>query len=280
MKYKLVAIDLDGTLLNNDHEIPAENITTIRELRELGVQFVVVTGRADAMARKYVNTLGIKAPILACNGATMRDVLSDEVYYLKHIARKPLIELYNFFKSKNLYPRFYALDAVYTYNPDELNEDKNSFAIFSKRLAEYMDLKLFDNIEDLLATDVKITKLVYAAADVATMIPLQEELKQIQGIEILRAAKNVLDIVTENVSKGKALLEYANGLGIDGNEIVAIGDGENDLSMLSAVGFPVTLENGEACLKAIARMVTVSNDEAGVAKALKAIFSGERGNDD
>ncbi|WP_411167520.1 Cof-type HAD-IIB family hydrolase [Clostridium sp. MB05] len=272
MKYKLVAIDIDGTLLNSKNEIPEENIQTIRKLQGMGVKFVVVTGRPDVMAKEYVKTLGIKAPILGCNGATMRDVLTNEVYYLKHIGKEQLVELYNLFKSNGMYPRFYSLDAIYSFNPNELNEEKNPFAIFTKRLAKYMDINIFNDIEELLHDDVKITKIMYASNDVETIISLHEKIKQIQGIEVFRAAKNSLDVVTANVSKGKALIEYASDLGVDRGEIIAMGDGENDLSMLLEVGFPITLENGEDCLKEIASMVTVSNDEAGVAKALKEIY--------
>lgn len=273
MKYKLVAIDIDGTLLNSNNEIPEENIKTIRELRDRGVQFVVVTGRPDIMAREYVKTLGIKAPILGCNGATMRDVLSNEIYYLKPIGKEQLVELYNIFKANKMFPRFYALDSVYSYNPDELNEDKNPFAVFTKRLAKYMEVKIFDDVEEILKDNIKIVKIMYASNDTEIIVSLQEKIKQIQGVEVFRAAKNSLDIVSENVSKGKALIEYAKELGIDKREIIAMGDGENDLSMLLAVGFSVTLENGEDCLKDIASMITVSNDAAGVSKALKEIFA-------
>ncbi|MDZ7548831.1 HAD hydrolase family protein, partial [Clostridium perfringens] len=90
--------------------------------------------------------------------------------------------------------------------------------------------------------------IMYASNDVETIISLHEKIKQIQGIEVFRAAKNSLDVVTANVSKGKALIEYASDLGVDRGEIIAMGDGENDLSMLLEVGFPITLENGEDCL--------------------------------
>lgn len=272
MNYRLVAIDIDGTLLNSKNEIPEENVQTIRKLQGMGVKFVVVTGRPDVMAKEYVKTLGIKAPILGCNGATMRDVLTNEIYYLKHIGKEQLEELYNLFKSNDMFPRFYSLDAIYSFNPDELNEEKNPFAIFTKRLGKYMDINIFNDIGELLHDDIKITKIMYASNEVETLIPLHEKIKQIQGIEVFRAAKNSLDVVAANVSKGKALIDYASDLGIDRSEIIAMGDGENDLSMLLEVGFPVTLENGEDCLKEIASMVTASNDDSGVAKALKEIF--------
>ncbi|SCZ01986.1 Cof-type HAD-IIB family hydrolase [Alkaliphilus peptidifermentans] len=270
MSYKLVAIDIDGTLLNSNHVIPEENIETIRQLREKGVSFVIVTGRPDTAVKEYVETLGINAPVLGCNGASIRDVLTGKIHSLKTIPNDILIKLYEFFHSRNIYPRYYSLDSVYSFNTDEFNEAVNPFAVFSKRLAGMMSFKVIKDIDFLLKWDTKIVKVVYITEEYETIAPIQEELRKIPGIEALRSTKTGLDIFADDVSKGKALLSYAESLGIKKEEIIAIGDGENDLSMLEAVGFPVTLKNGEEALKEIAKFV--SNDEAGVAKALKKIY--------
>jgi len=273
MQYKLVAIDIDGTLLNSRNEIPAENVQTIRELRQRGVQFVVVTGRPDIMAREYVNTLGISAPILGCNGATMRDVVSGETYYCKAIPLQPLTELYNYFQTAGLYPRYYGLDKVYSFNPHEFDEQRNPFAHFSKQLAQNMEFKVIESIDELIASGEIIIKLMYPVSDPALLEPLQQQLRLIDGVEVLRASKLSLDIVAAGISKGIALMDYAFSLGIDRSELVAIGDSENDLSMLQAVGLPVAMGNASDSVKAVCALVTASNDDAGVSKALREIFA-------
>jgi len=113
---------------------------------------------------------------------------------------------------------------------------------------------------------------MFPAEDITVLPSLQEELRKIEGLEVVRGSKVGLDVMVKGVSKGEALLAYGKSLGIEKDEIIVIGDSENDLSMLKSVGYPVTLENGEDCLKEIAKLVTPSNDEAGVAKGLKKIF--------
>lgn len=272
MRYKLVALDIDGTLINSSHEIPEENIRTIRELKNFGVQFVIVTGRPDPLTKEYVRQLGIESPVIGCNGATVRDVMSGELFEIEALKTQSLLEVFSFFKSKKLHPRLFSLDTVYTSNPNELDEAKNPFAIFSIRLKKHMNIVEYDDVNDLINNHVEIIKVVYATKNIESIALLQESLRKIKHIEVVRGAKNSLDIMREKVSKGNTLLKYANKLGIKKSEIIAIGDGENDLSMLNAAGFSVTLENGEECLKEMVDMVTVSNDDAGVSVALREIY--------
>lgn len=272
MRYKMVAIDVDGTLLNNNHQIPIENVQTIRELKEKGVHFVIVTGRPDASVKEYVEILGIDAPILGCNGATIRNIFTNELHVLKSIDTEALKQLQEYFAAKNLYPRFYGLDSVFTLNPYEFEEDKNPFAKFSKRLNSIMPFKVVNSIQDIISNQIQITKIVYIDNNPENILTVQDEIRKIKGIEAYRVGSISLDIVTSGVSKGQALLDYAASLNISKNEIIAIGDSENDLSMLEAVGYPVTLENGEDALKKMARLITDSNENSGVAKALKTIY--------
>lgn len=272
MKYKMVALDVDGTLLNNNHEIPEENIKTIRELKKLGVHFVIVTGRPDISVKNYIKVLGIDAPVLGCNGATIRNVLSNELHVLKSLSTEVIISLQQYFSSKNVYPRFYGLDSVFTLNKDEFDESKNPFAIYSRRLNSIMPFKVSDNIQEIIENKIEIVKIVYVTNESETIHPFQNDIRKISGIEAYRVGKGSLDIVTTGVSKGQVLIDYAKSLGIDQKEIIAMGDSENDLSMLEVVGYPVTLENGEEALKEMARFITSSNEEAGVAKALKRIY--------
>ena len=272
MKYKLVAIDVDGTLLNNSGEIPIENIEEIRTLKEKGVHFVIVTGRPDKSVKEYIEALGIEAPVLGCNGATVRNVLTNELHVLKCIEPEVLLALQTYFETANLYPRFYGLDVVFSLNPYEFDEEKNPYAKYSKKLNTIMPFNVVNTLQEIFSNQIDITKIVVLDSDPERILNIQKEIRKINGISAYRVGQNSLDIMTKGVSKGQALLNYADGLKIMSTEIVAMGDSENDLSMLEAVGYPVTLENGEDALKEMARLVTASNEDAGVAKALKVIF--------
>ncbi|MGL5950014.1 MAG: HAD family hydrolase [Cetobacterium sp.] len=272
MEYKLVALDMDGTLLNEEQEISKENLETIKELKGRGVEFVIVTGRPDVMVKKYLEILELENPVLAANGATVRNVFTGDVYSVKEIEKKTVLELYNFFTERGLFPRFCCLGGVYTFNPNEFVEGVNPFAHMSKRLASHMNFTIIENIETIMDNKTKVVNVMFPSMDEEILLSIQNEVKNISGVDVLRGSKITLDIIKENVSKGETLLEYAETLGIKSHEIIAIGDGENDISMLSVVGFPVTLENGDERLKKIAHMITDSNENSGVSKALKKIF--------
>lgn len=272
MEYKLVALDMDGTLLNDDKEISEENVKTIKELKNRGIEFVIVTGRPDIMVKKYLEILDLKNPVLGANGATMRNIFTGEVYSVKEIEKETVLDLYNFFTKRGLYPRFCCLEGVYTFNPEEFTEGVNPFASMSKRLALHTDFRIIQNVETIMNNEVKVVNVMFPNMDEKVLLSIRNEVGNISGVDVLRGSQITLDIIKKNVSKGEALLEYANKLGIKSHEIVAIGDGENDISMLSVVGFSVTLENGDERLKKMAHMITESNENSGVSKALKKIF--------
>lgn len=269
VKYKLVALDVDGTLLNSKREIPEENITTIKALAERGIKFIITTGRPDLQAVEFTEKLGISPIILGNNGATVRDAKSRKLYHATYLPAEKIKELHKKLSTMDIYYRIYGLDSVYTFYPGEFDDEKNEFAHFSRNLAKIMDFKILNSIEEL---EDRVIKFVCFSNDYEKLLAAQALLSEISGVEIVRGGANVLDVTAENISKGRTLLKYAKTLGIEKEEIVAIGDGENDLEMLKLVGFSVTLENGEDILKEIAHMITVSNDEAGVSKALSRIF--------
>lgn len=269
MSYKLVALDIDGTLIDDNHNIPKKNVEVIKKLKTQGIQFVVVTGRLDLLAKDIVRELGIDAPILGCNGATVRNLFTNETFYIKEIESGVVKEVFEFFLEEKICGRMFGGDIVYYFgdNGDVVDED------YKEIVSRYLKIKEINekNIDEILEIE-KITKIVYMNDDAMMLDNIQQELKKLIGIEVFKTAVNSIDIVDKSVSKGKALLEYAKEIGIEKEEIVAMGDSENDFSMLSRVGYPVTLENGEECLKKIAKFITKSNNEAGVAFALEEIF--------
>ncbi|MGL4382819.1 MAG: HAD hydrolase family protein, partial [Bacilli bacterium] len=118
-----------------------------------------------------------------------------------------------------------------------------------------------------------IIKIVVFNEELSILNLTRDKLSHLPELNIVLGSKNGLDINAFGVNKGKALLEYAYKLNIRADEIIAMGDSENDLSMLEVVGMPITLENGSSLVKEKAKYITKSNDEAGVAYALKHFFN-------
>lgn len=273
MPYKLVAIDVDGTLINEKRMIPLENIKTIRTLREKGIKFVIATGRNDSLVREYVDILNIKAPVIGCNGATTRDVINNKMLALHTIPNKSLIKVYEYLDKNNYRGRLFDTESLYINNKEEFNDENNIYFEFHNYLKEHMNVQYVDQMKDIIKDGLEPLKVVFVNEDPKIISEVQKQLKTINKIEVVRSARNCLDIVGENVSKGNALKDYTESIGIKPSEVVAIGDSENDHSMLTFAGFSVTLENGEDSLKEIVNMVTDTNNNAGVSKALNKIFN-------
>jgi Cof subfamily protein (haloacid dehalogenase superfamily) len=269
MQYKLVALDLDGTLLNSNHQIPSANVQAIQQLSGQGVDFVLVTGRPDAMAKTYAEQLGIPTTILGNNGATIRNVATKELYFSQFIDDASVQQVLVILMESGIYFRIYGLDSIATFNQDEFDESKNEFAQFSKNLAAVMDFTLLDKPS---ALHFAVIKLVGFSNDTSVLDTLRSKLETLSTIEVVRGSKNGIDVMARGINKGATLLAYAQQKGIGAGEIVAMGDSENDLGMLQLVGMPIAMGNAEVCVKEAAKFVSISNDEAGVAYALQQIF--------
>lgn len=266
--YKLVVLDIDGTLINDNHEIPKENKEVIKKLQSQGIKFVLATGRNDVLATHFVEELGITPVILGCNGATIRDLEKDILHSHKHIAKEQVSQVYNSLKEYGISAKYFSNSTAYLECHDGCDEHDS----FIKRITGKLKIKKFKNPSELLSQDIKMLKIVCEIDD-NKLKEISNIIDKIEGLSAFRSGPCCLDIVLADVSKGNAVIEYAKMIGIKPEEIVAIGDSGNDVSMLSMVGYPVTLENGEEQLKKIAKFVTKSNNDAGVAFALKHIFN-------
>ncbi len=267
--YQLVALDLDGTLLSSQHELLFENRIVVDYLNKQGIRFVLVTGRPDQMAVTYANQLGIEPLILSYNGAVMRDVATQEIYASTFIKQSIIETICDELNHTGIYYRLYGLNSVYSFNSWEFDPTINPYAQFSHNLKQAMGFNILSSLDDLQDDIVKVVAFSEHTSELET---IKLQLRHIKGIEIVFGSKNGLDINASGVNKGQALLQFGQINNILPANIIAMGDSENDLSMLCVVGMPITLENGAQEVKNQVKYITKSNDEAGVAYALKHFF--------
>jgi len=273
MLYKLVAIDCDNTLINSTGHIPEKNISVIQKLQKKGIKFVLVTGRNDIYVKDYLNELGIKAPVIGCNGASIRNLFDNTVYKLSFINREARQEVFSYCNKNNIPLKMFSINTFYSIKNDEEKNNINSILnLYTKQLSESLEYISLKSLDEAVEND-ELIKLVIVNDNPNKIEKIQCDLKKIGNFEIVRSARNCLDIINKGVSKGNSLIEYANMLNISKKEIIAFGDSENDYQMLKIAGFSVAMGNGEECLKEIADMVTLTNNEAGVAYALIKIFN-------
>lgn len=272
MNYKLVAVDCDNTLLNSEGYITDENKETIQYLKSKGVEFIVATGRNDILAADYVEELEINAPIIGCNGASIRNLKENKTLSYTPIPKQSVKDVFDYLSKNNIPFRAFSMKKGYS------NDKKSIDEILKQLLVKYTKILKttmpYEYVEDpsVLAEKEELVKIVVVNNDPEYIKKYQSEIKAISGIDICRSARNCLDIIASGVSKGNALKTYADILKIDKSEIISFGDSENDLSMIQYAGIGVAMENGEESLKSASDMITLTNDESGVSKALKKIF--------
>lgn len=272
MSYKLVVTDMDGTFLNSNHEISDENLKIVKELNNRGILFSIATGRLDTMIKVYLKQIGNVNPVISCNGALVRNVAMGKFYYSEPIKREDYIKVIDICKANNIIFDVYGEYAIYS----ETKEGRIKYFLdYNEKLNEEdrVELRVVDNIYNALDKEEKIYKVLISNQDPKKLEAIKEEINKINGVDAYRSASFLLDVMACGVTKGRAVENLAEILEIKREEIIAIGDNHNDLSMLEYAGFSIAMGNAEECVKNIADLITASNDEDGVAKALKKIFN-------
>lgn len=265
MKYKLVAIDMDGTLLNSNNQVSERTRKTIENAKTKGTHIVLSTGRVLKSALSYSKSLNLKNPIVACNGAIIVDEDAN-VIYKKPIDNNLVKEIVALARSKNIYYHFYDESRFYSHIRVEevlkfYNEGNENTSI---------DLKIFKNIEEIIGLkDLNVYKFLFIDDNKNKLQSLRDELNKLENISTSSSWTNNIEAMGQNVSKGEALRQLCNRLQIKSEEIIAIGDSENDLSMLKFAGLGVAMGNGGQVIKKQADYITDSNDEDGVAKVIE-----------
>ena len=278
MGYKLICIDVDGTLLNSKHEITKRTKEIILKTHQLGVHIVISTGRMYTDAEYYSNLIGVKSPVIASNGAFIKDKDDNKVIFKDVLGISLSLELLAIFRKHQIKPYFCTPDKFYYGNiifklfylaTRILGTRKNTIDIgyvFSWNQWQKILHKERNNI-------VK-SEIIYR--DEALIYELRNELKQFSQLEIVDSSKYNIEITRKGVSKGKAVAMLAAFYDLKREEIIAIGDSENDLSMIEYAGMGIAMGNATDIVKQKADYITDSNDNDGVANAINKFILGDR----
>ncbi|SHK28032.1 Cof-type HAD-IIB family hydrolase [Paramaledivibacter caminithermalis] len=269
MKYKLVVTDMDGTLLNSQGKVPDENKEVLTKLQDNGVHVAVATGRIYTSARIFAKYLGIKTPIIACNGAIVREVNNNKPIYEAHINKDDCIYILEICRKYSVYFHFYTDNTFYT---ERLEKSALKYSEWNKTLNEEdrINLEVIENAYDFIKdTNEKIYKFLIIDDDENLLKKMRKELTKISGIECCKSRYDNLEIMNKGIQKGVAVKKLADSLGVKREEVICIGDNENDISMIKYAGLGVAMGNAEEIVKQTADYVTDINDNNGVAKALK-----------
>ena len=266
--YRIVAIDLDGTLLNSDKRISDVNKAAIKKAIDAGIHVVVCSGRIYAGARIFGREIGTKLPLITCNGARIKDMETNEVIYSKPLNLELCKRIVEVCHNQGIYYHVYVGDTMVT---EKLEYSSLFYWERNSELPEEsrVDIELVQDMNKYLEMhSADISKVVVISSSPEELSKAREKLKTLKGTCIMSSNYDNFEIMAEGVSKGDALKFMADKYGISKDEVMAIGDNENDLAMLQYAGLAVAMGNGEDYVKKVCDVITLSNDEDGVAYAI------------
>lgn len=267
--YKLIAIDLDGTLLNSKKMISLKNRENIRLAMERGVKIVVCSGRIYAGARIFARQIETKEPLVACNGAIIKDMETGEFLYSNPMNADDCLKVIDICRKYDIYFHVYIGDTMYA-------EKLESSALFywekNKQLPEdeRIDVRVANNLGDVIGkTHMPVSKVVVISSNLEQLSRARRAVNCISSVDMASSNFDNFEVMNKGVSKGKAIEFLAHRFNIKREEIIAIGDNENDRSMIEYAGLGVAMGNAESFIKDMADYITLSNDQDGVAEVIR-----------
>ncbi|MCC2929927.1 MULTISPECIES: sugar-phosphatase [Bacillus] len=262
--YKLIAIDMDGTLLNDHHEVTAEVRDALHAAKAEGVKIVLCTGRPIGGVRRYLDELNLIEEgdyVIAYNGALVQNTHTKEVVTELSLGYDDLASLYDL--SLELETPMHFFDSANLYTP---NRDISEFTVYESYVTQVPlhYRKIEEMPKDILIPKVMFIDKPEHLSHVITSIPKDVREKY----TMVRSAPFFYEILHPEASKGNAVRQLANLLGIEQAEVMSIGDNGNDLTMIEWAGCGVAMANAIPEVLEAANFQTRSNNEHGVAHAI------------
>lgn len=286
---KVIASDMDGTLLNEKHEISKENIEAINKAKKAGITFVISTGREYNSVQSFLKSKNIKCQCVLMNGAEYRDEngkIIETINIDKSIARKTI----DIMKKGNLTSRIFTNKGVYTIETKEeaLKEIAYRTKSFNQELTfeeaieiakkepYFMQLKYVENIDDFFNSDIEIRKFVAFHKEIETINKMKNILTEIEGLEVSSSFIDNVEITDKGAQKGIMLSKVTSKMGINKDEVLVLGDSFNDYSMFTEFTESVAMGNAIPEIKKIAKYITDTNVNDGVAKAIYTVLEQQK----
>lgn len=264
MSIKLIAIDLDGTLLNDNKQVTDENIAAINAASKLGVNVVLCTGRPITGIQKYLKQLELQNEneyAITYNGA-LAQTLTGETLIKHTLSFEDYLATEKFSRQVGVHFHVDGKNHIYT-----ANKNISPFTVGESFLVD-MNLR-YRAVEEMDPT-LEIPKVMFID-DPKVLNKARDQVfaKFGQEFSIAQSEPYFIEVMPKNVSKGNAVTELAQRLGLHMDQVMAIGDQGNDLSMIKVAGTGVAMGNAIDDIKNNAQFITATNNESGVAEAIK-----------
>ncbi len=262
MNYKMIAIDLDDTLLRNDKTISVKSAQVLNEAARKGVKIILASGRTVESTYFYMQQMGLDFPVIGFQGAYVFDGMNKRVLHEVLLDCEKALPIIQHAETLGLHCNAYIEDKIYVGEKNKWSQFYKENFINSSVMIQVGKLSKFINssvIKILIAEENEILQKV------------KPEFEKIAGEEVntFFSQPFFLEFTNKKATKGYALKVLANHYGIQKEEIIAVGDTYNDISMIEYAGLGICMGNGVEKVKEIADFVTLGNEEDGVAYAVE-----------
>ncbi|MDV7105756.1 Cof-type HAD-IIB family hydrolase [Vibrio sp. TH_r3] len=272
--YKVLALDLDGTILTDDHTVHPQVKKAIQEIKQY-CRVIIVTGRHHTAARPYYYELGLDTPIICCNGTYMYDYKSETVLKQNAIEKHNALRFIEKSQEFKLKMVMYITDAM-TYS----NYNPFTYMLALERWAdsaseEYKpNIYRVDSFTQTAEQAEHVWKFVVEGSSASVKSLMQDSWVK-ENFNGERSWSNRVDFAARGNSKGPRLAEYVKSLGYKASDVIAIGDNHNDISMLSYAGFGVAMLNADSIVKSHVQTVCATdNNHDGIAHLIREKIKG------
>ncbi len=267
----LICSDLDGTLLNSKGKISENTLSLIRDLQSEGHIFCISTGRMYKSAKHFAGIISDKTSVICSNGAYV--CAQEKEIYKNTMNQDTAIQVFNLMQSFDLSLSFFSKDNTYYskpisvfFSPEDLRRISNGDTIDGMK--PILNLDIFkQHLDDYL------NAIVIEEENFELLEEARKKLKQLDGVSIQSSHFNNIEIIPEGTDKGQAVKKLQEFFDIKIENVIAFGDGENDITMLKYAGTGIAMDNASNIVKKSADIVTLNNDSEGVYYSLKKIFN-------
>lgn len=266
MDIECLVCDMDGTLLNSNRDISEANVKAMRELKAKGVELILATGRTDLYVKDVAHRLGITAPVISANGGMVRVINSEDILFHRYLPQDFDRRLAETCFDRDYDCIVYSAERVY-HRPN--SKRVQFFHQYNERVQSSFRVPLTEIMKPEDLPFGKVLKFFLWNLTSKQVDELHTVFNQSGKLNMVTSEKNGLDVVAHGISKGEALRFLAEKMGFNLEKTAVFGDNYNDISMLKLAGVPIAVANAEPEVQKIAKFITKSNDEDGIAYAIQ-----------
>jgi Cof subfamily protein (haloacid dehalogenase superfamily) len=269
MKYRLIAMDMDGTLLNSQKKITTYTKDVLKRASDAGVILAVCTGRLFASADYYAGLLGTEVPVIASNGAYIKDRRTNNVIYEEKLGDDKIREITAIVKSHGFCANYYTTSHVIA---ETVTLATANYLRWNESMPEKSRIvvDIGKEIEEMMACyRNEIIKMVVNGKSLQDLEKLRDDIKKVSNVTVVSSWSDNIEVMAPGVSKGNSVKLLAKHYGIEDSQVICFGDNENDISMIEYAEIGIAMGNATEDLKAAADYITDTNDNDGVAKAIE-----------